>query len=132
MKTTLLTACHNAAEAHLIKGKLLNAGIDCFLTNENMTTLAPHHNQYLNAGVRIMVKEEDLNKARELIKEKLEPVSEIHACPNCGSKDLLLGFGKRKPLKIFYIFVVIMAAMPLGKLRPKYFCITCGFEIKHK
>ncbi len=130
MKTILLISCNDPVEAHLIQGRLLNAGINCFLTNENMTTLAPHHNLFLNSGIQIMVMADDLAKARELIKDKLEPTQEAFICPNCGSKEILLGFGKKKPLKIFYIFVAIMAAMPLGNLKPKYFCKNCRTEIR--
>jgi len=39
------------AEAHMIKGRLLNEGIDCFLTNENITNLMPHYNNMLGSGV---------------------------------------------------------------------------------
>lgn len=129
MKTAILTTCNSTIDAHLIKGKLLNAGIACFLTNENITTLAPHHMLHFNSGIQIMVDEKQLIEAREIIKDYLEPIQEALICPNCGSKDVSLGFGKRKPLKIFYIFVVIFAAMPLGNLKPKYFCKKCGKEI---
>jgi len=130
MRTITLISCNDPAEAHLIQGRLMNAGIDCFLTNENMTTLAPHHNLYLNSGIQIMVMENDLAAARKLIKDKLEPVQEPLTCPNCGSTEIALGFGKRKTSKIFYIFIAIMAAMPFGNLKPKYFCRNCKTEIE--
>ena len=129
MKTINLISVDDPAEAHLIKGKLMNAGIDCFLTNENMTTLAPHHNLFLNSGIQIMVKENDLAEALKLIKDKLEPQQETYTCPNCGSQNIALQFGKRKSWKIFYIFIAIMAAMPLGNLKPKYYCNDCNSEI---
>ncbi len=75
MKTTLLTTVNTAVEAHLIKGMLNNNGIECMITNENVSTILPHYNNMLGGGIRIMVAEEDFDKAITLVNDHLEAES---------------------------------------------------------
>lgn len=130
MSTTRLITCENLTEAYLIKGKLNNEGIDCFLTNENFTNLMPIYNNMLGAGIQIFVDDNDLDKARALINDKLEPDNGDLDCPYCGSKEIELGIGENKRLKIFNILLSLLAFIPLGNMKPKYFCKNCRKEIK--
>ena len=130
MRTVTLLTCDNLTEAHLIKGKLLNEGINCFLTNENFTNLMPLYNNMMGSGIQIMLNEEDFFKAREIIKDKLEPNNQELVCPNCGSENIALGLGKRKGFKIFNIIIAILSFFPLGNLKPKYYCKDCKIEIR--
>ncbi len=75
MKTTLLTTVNSAVEAHLIKGMLNNNGIECMITNENVSTILPHYNNMLGGGIRIMVAEEDFDKAYQLVNNEDEQES---------------------------------------------------------
>jgi len=125
-----LITCDNAVEAHLIKGKLNNEGIDCFITNENTTTLIPYMNNMLGFGVQVMIHKEDYEKARELVKDKLQPDNTDIVCPYCGSHRIGLGLGKHKWLKIFNILLAFMVAIPVGNLKPKYYCKDCKQEIR--
>jgi hypothetical protein len=72
-KTIRLTTCDNLPEAYSIKNRLNNEGIDSFLSNENFTSLMPNYYNLLGSGIQIVVLESDLEKSRELIKDKLEP-----------------------------------------------------------
>lgn len=51
MNTIRLTTCNDSFEANLIKDKLENEGIECFLTNENFTSLFPIYNGILGSGI---------------------------------------------------------------------------------
>jgi len=116
------------AEAHMIKGRLLNEGIDCFLTNENITNLMPHHNNMLGSGIQIIINEQDIHKAREILKDKIEPNNLELVCPNCGSTHI--GFGKGKTFRIFNTIIALLSSFPIGNLKPKYYCNDCNKEIK--
>jgi len=116
------------AEAHIIKGRLLNEGIDCFLTNENITNLMPHYNNMLGSGVQIIINEQDIDKAREILKDKIEPNNLELACPNCGSTHI--GFGKGKRFRIFNTIIALLSSFLIGNLKPKYYCNDCNTEIK--
>lgn len=130
MKTTTLLTCDNLAEAHMIKGRLNNVGIECFLTNQNFTNLMPLYNNMMGSGVQIMIFENDLIIARQLLKDKLEPDNTEILCPYCGSDSIGLGMGKYKGLKIFNMLIAILMFIPLGNLKPKYYCKDCKKEIK--
>ena len=128
-KTILLITCDNITEAHFIKDRLNNEGIDCFLANENFTTLLPNYYNLFRSGVQVFVIEEDYEKSRELIKDKLEPENVEKVCPFCGSTDIRIGFGKHKILKVFNIFLAILLIIPIGNIRVRYYCKTCKEEI---
>lgn len=130
MKTVRLLTCDSLSEAYLIKGRLNNEGIDCFLTNENFTNLMPLYNNMLGSGIQVIVNENDLEKSRALIKEILIPVNDEIICPHCGSKNIGLGFGHRKRLKILSILIAIFTVKPIGNLKQEYFCKDCKSDIK--
>jgi len=119
----------NLAEAYIIKGRLLNEGIDCFLTNENFTNLMPLYNNMLGSGVQIIVNEKDNIKAREILKDKIEPNNLELICSNCGSENIGLGLGRRKGFKIFNIIIALLSSFPMGNLKPRYYCRDCKTEI---
>jgi hypothetical protein len=130
MKTVRLMTSDNLTEAHLIKGRLLNEGIDCFLTNENFTNLMPLYNNMLGSGIQIIINENDIDRARAILKDKIEPNNKVLVCPNCGSENIGLGLGKRKAFKIFNIIIALLSFFPIGNLKPVYYCKDCKTEIK--
>ncbi len=125
-----LITCDNAVEAHLIKGKLNNEGIDCFITNENTSTLIPYMNNMMGAGVQVMIHKEDYDRARELVKDKLQPDNTDIVCPYCGSHRIGLGLGNHKCMKLFIIFMALLNRIAMGNLKPMYYCKDCKQEIR--
>ena len=69
MKTVILTTCDNSTEAHLIRGNLASEGIESFLSNENYTSLYPNMSGLIGSGIDIMVAEEDLEHALQIIQK---------------------------------------------------------------
>jgi ssDNA-binding Zn-finger/Zn-ribbon topoisomerase 1 len=127
-KTIRLLTCDNLPEAYSIKNRLNNEGIDCFLTNENFTSLMPNYFNILGSGIQIVVIESDYEKSRELVKDKIDPEI-VEICPFCGSDRISLQLGKHKRLKIFYILLVMLAGIPIGYLKLQYCCKNCSKEI---
>jgi hypothetical protein len=121
-----LTTCDNVIEAHSIKNILENENIECFLTNEIITTLIPAYNGLLGAGIQIMIDEVDIEIALELISEpvKEKPVS----CPNCKSLNISYGFAKRSGLKILGVVILLLITLPFGFIKKKYYCKDCKSE----
>ena len=70
-KTIRLITCDNISEAYFIKDRLTNEGIECFLTNENFTSLLPNYYNLFESGVQVFVFEEEYEKSRELLKDKI-------------------------------------------------------------
>ncbi len=128
MKTIRLLACDNLTEAYLIKARLNNAGIECFLTNQNFTNLMPIYNNMLGSGIQVVINENDLTAARELLKDKLNPERIDLLCPNCDSSNVIIE--KYKGSKILNLLISVFTSIPIGNLKPTYYCKDCKTEIK--
>lgn len=128
MKTVVLTTCNNAVEANLIKGMLENNGIECFLTNENFSNLMPFYNGIMGSGVQVVIDENDLVRAKELLAYQSKP-DEI-VCPECGSHNIEFSLGSNKLKKLLAIILSLFCWAPFGNIRNTYYCNDCNTEFK--
>lgn len=98
-------------------------GIESFTTNEHITTLLPHLNGILGHGIQIMVREDQYQKAKEILGKNERALE----CPECGSKNI--GYGMRGTQRLgdrFLIFLSVLFAMPMGNIKNKYYCKDCN------
>jgi len=130
MAAKRILTCESIAQAYLLKGRLANEGIDSFLTNENFTNLFPLYNNMLGSGIQLMIDEKDEVEAKKILKEYIEPNNVEMICPYCGSQNIVLGLGRNKGFKILNMLIAILAFLPLGHIKPKYYCKDCNKEIK--
>lgn len=72
MKYLKLRTFNDVIHATIARDVLENNGIPCFLTNENVTTLLPSLNFIHGGGIHLMVAEENLEKADELLERGAE------------------------------------------------------------
>jgi len=120
------TTCYDVIEAHFLKDKLENEDIECFLTNEITSSIVPVYNGMMNAGIQVMIYEEDFEKASRLI-EKSDFKKNL-ICPNCNSSNITFGFGERKLWKIFGVILSLFVMIPFGNIKQNYFCKDCKTE----
>ena len=66
---TVLRTFNTAGEAAVMKSLLDSAGIDCFIKNDNTSAVLPMLNE--SVGVRLIVRTEDLPKAKEFLDAKI-------------------------------------------------------------
>ena len=128
MDSVILTTCDNTFEAHLIRHQLENAGISCFLANENFANLMPHYYRIFGSGVQVYVNQNDLERAHELIADKSD--DEKVVCPNCGSSNITFGLGKRKVLKWIFVFISSLFLIPFNNINNRFYCKDCKTEFK--
>lgn len=64
MSTRKLITCNNAIEAHLVQGRLAEEGIQSILAGEIMSNCPP------TSGVNVLVREQDYQRAIEIIASK--------------------------------------------------------------
>ena len=69
MKYHKLRTYNDVIHATIARDVLENNGIPCFLTNENVTTLLPSLNFIHGGGIHLMVSEENLERADELLEK---------------------------------------------------------------
>ncbi len=112
-------------EAHLVKGRLENEGIPCFVTNENFSNLMPHYNRILDSGVQLMIRETDYNKAVTLL--ELNKEKEL-VCPHCNSTNIKIFLGKNWPQKVVVIIVSLFSFVPFNNINATYLCRDCRTE----
>ena len=126
MKTVILKTCETSYEAHLIKHKLESEQIDCFIANENFANLMPNYYEILGNGVQIYVSENDLERASKLIAHNNENIKV--ACPNCGSSNIIFGFGTKKIAKWVLVAISLLAGIPFNNLNYRFVCKDCRTE----
>ena len=117
----------NYIDAHILLGKLESEGITCFLKDENTATVMPIWTQALG-GIRLMVAEDQMEKARKLVEEFQQERKEKLTCPHCGSHNIEYVTTPRKPgnwLGVLLGFFFISYPVTVEKV---YHCFTCGHE----
>jgi hypothetical protein len=141
MKSKIITLSveNDLTNAYLTKGILDEHGIDCFVSNENITTANP---LYMNAvgGIEVQIKEEDKENAIKILaqhrgEEKSnehfeKPVTEKIAseilCPQCGSDEVR----KEKVSAAAFAVSLLLLGFPLPFFKRKHHCFDCQHEWK--
>jgi len=85
----------NVSDALLAKGVLDSAGVEAFLADENIVRVDWFYSN-LVGGVKVQVKEEDVDAANEVLGQKPPEEFEVEGvgnfvqprCPECGSLDV--------------------------------------------
>jgi len=127
-----LIAFDNAIDANLLKLSLENEGIETFIFDENTVTIDPLISIAVG-GIKVMVKESDVELAREVVKaldsEKyvLEN-DEVVACPNCKS-DHVHKYTTMKSVNGLMVFIVSFLLFVYPAYKQNIFkCEDCGNE----
>ena len=124
MSLSELATFDNSLTANMLKTKLENEGIPCFLNNENFTNMMPHYFNMLGSGVKVLVPTDQLEKAREIAAIDQGQLK----CPNCGSTNIM-NEAERATNKLKLILITLIAA-PIGNLLNNYCCEDCGHQFK--
>lgn len=114
---------NDVLHANIMKSKLEAYGIQCFLEDENMSTIL-----YTQAfgGIKLQVSEADAEQALEVLNEEQgvaehEKVDAV-VCPFCSSSDVEL---KSNHPNIFVAMgALFMNSLPLNK-KVRYYCKNC-------
>lgn len=110
-KIVVFETFYNPIEANIIKARLMDSGIQCFLSDENSVTLNPLYTQALG-GIKLHLFEKDVELAASILQQEITgssldeemetvPAEEVApqttaafagtegqgalVCPNCGS-----------------------------------------------
>lgn len=126
----------NPIEANIIKGRLESQGIPTMLLDENTVNTYWLYAQAIG-GIRMQVKEEDVEHALAILKEDQAKMylledendgdnKQIVKCPNCHSSNL----GVEKYSKSIFGFSWLLVGFPLLVPDKKYHCFNCGKDWK--
>lgn len=125
MNTKLVRRYAQSHLAFIHKGVLEENGIDAFVFGENFMNTFPNMYGILHAGIELRVREADYEKAVSLLKTEDE---ETVCCPNCGSADMVYGFGKKGFAEILFSVLSVLVWTPFGNIKRQYYCKNCGLK----
>jgi hypothetical protein len=114
-------------EANLCRMTLVEAGIEAWLSTENLAGIAPPLGVAI--GVDLMVRSEDVTSAREVLADLASGAAAIpedpEACPRCGSVDTE---HVRTPDRLVAVSSWALAGVPLPVGAWRSSCKQCGHE----
>ncbi|MGB6083133.1 DUF2007 domain-containing protein [Moheibacter sp.] len=126
MNTRLIGKYSQSHLAYIHKGVLEESGLDVFIFGNNFMSVAPNLTGILDAGIELRVREEDFEKAREILQFQED---DKMICANCGSGNIKFSYGKNGLLEIvFSVFSALVVSTPFGNIKRQYFCKDCGFK----
>lgn len=120
-----------SSEALIFKGKLESEGIEVYIRDNNIVDSNPLYSNAVG-GIKLFVKEEDLEKAQlilsEVSKYSIDENNLLIKCPKCNAEqvDMVTSI---KDIKSFlaFLFSVLIVIMPFYS-KYKYKCQSCKFE----
>lgn len=120
-----------SSEALIYKGKLESEGIEVYIRDNNIVDSNPLYSNAVG-GIKLFVKEEDLEKAQlilsEISKYSIDENNLLIKCPKCNAEqvDMVTSI---KDIKSFlaFLFSVLIVIMPFYS-KYKYKCQSCKFE----
>lgn len=127
---------YNPIEANIIKAKLEDFGIPCFLTDENVATIQPLFNQAIG-GVKLNVFEKNVAEIDALLVDDLSMVvpemeqekNEVTVpCEKCRSTNVSYGMATKNKHSWWVAVLSILLMVYPFKVNKCYHCYKCGHE----
>lgn len=127
MRSVRLKTYSSEIEAHLAKSLLDDAGINCFLSNQNFSSLHPNYAFILGSGVELFVDESDVAEANSIINssQATDEKGEL-VCKNCGSRNIVFKYKNITLGKWMLLFLSLLFFIPFGNLTKDRVCKDCG------
>lgn len=147
-KIIVFETFYNPIEANIVKSRLLDSGLQCFLTDEHTIGMNPLYTQALG-GIKLHIFERDLEQASALLQEEgfspgftmtsdggeeEVPVKEAPAtgleCPNCGSNHVGYVQATKKRFGILTVFISFILFVYPFHVNKTYHCFDCEHEFE--
>ncbi len=134
-KIVVYRTFYNPIEANIVKARLEDSDIPCFLTDENVATIQPLYNQAIG-GVKLNVFERDIDKINLLLEEQnfvmdntedLVDTEKI-MCENCASSNVSFGQATKNRFSAWVAIISFLLFVYPFKANKCYHCYDCGHE----
>ena len=130
MKTVKI--CDNSFTAELIRGRLIDEGIEARVVNPNLSTVIPYAYAVPGLDAQVVVADRDYERAMGVLRQITQKQT---VCPECGSSDVSFSLWKGHDWKrnIATAFVLLLCAFsinPPGKIKGRMYCKNCGCEFR--
>jgi len=104
-------------------------GIRAYLQDENTVTINPILSQAIG-GIKLMVYEEQMPRANELLNAIEEEYRRSLPCPKCGSFNIHSVTNTKKAINWFSAILSSLFASYAVPVENIYRCFTCGYEME--
>jgi len=123
-----LRSFDNYIPANIIQGRLEAEGVFCYLADANTSTIIPFLSNSIG-GIKLMVSDDDVEKAKSLLSEFDSAYTQSLACPQCGSHDIHYIAKSSVNNWISAIFFWLIGNYAIAS-EQVYHCYHCGFEFE--
>ncbi|MEP7163125.1 MAG: DUF2007 domain-containing protein [Ferruginibacter sp.] len=126
METITLKTFDNYFTANIILTKLQDAGIECYLFDENTVTIGPLISGAIG-GIKLVVSANDAQIAATVLQQFETEYLNAVPCPKCGAHEILLVV---KPVTRNYLTAILTWFFSSYAVAPEkiYQCQHCGYE----
>lgn len=127
MRYVPIQAFDNYVEANIIRARLEQEDIICWLKDENTVTIDPILTNAVG-GIKLMVPESQVGRTLELLKQFRNEKQSIVRCPRCHSSNVESVTTPRKAsnwIGAIVGFLTINLALSGDRV---FHCFDCGFE----
>jgi len=128
MNIVTLRSYDNYFLANITLTKLQDAGIECYLKDENTVTIDPILSNAIG-GIKLVVKEDDAAEAKEILQLFDEEYLKSVKCPRCGAAEITLITKPGVSNYLTAIFTWLFSSYAVGS-EQIYQCGNCGYESK--
>jgi len=129
MNHVIFRSFDNYIYANILLLRLKDEGIDCYLKDEHTITIDPLLSPALG-GIKLMVRENDIAKAANLLDEFEEAYLQTLACPSCGLKSFQRIIRKKSSGSFLAAIVSRLINGSEDSTVIIYRCHNCGFTTK--
>ncbi|MCX2450786.1 DUF2007 domain-containing protein [Pedobacter sp. PLR] len=147
-KIIVFETFYNPIKANIVKSRLLDSGLQCFLSDEHTIGMNPLYTQALG-GIKLHVFERDLEQATAILQEEgfapgfvmssdggeeEVPVEETaiveKVCPNCGSTHVGYVQSTKKRFGILTMVISFLLAVYPFHVNKTWHCFDCEHEFE--
>lgn len=146
-KIVVFETYYNPIEANIVKARLIDSGIQCFLSDENTITINPLYTQALG-GVKLHLFERDVAAATSILQDEnvelniqeatdtglienlvgAKDVENALICPNCGSDNVGYVQATKNRFGLFTIIVSLLLLVYPFNVKKTHHCFNCEHE----
>ena len=127
MRSVRLQTYSNEFEAQLAKSLLDDAGIGCFLSNQNFSSLHPNYAFMLGSGIGLYVDDQDADEASAIINNSRSANEQGElVCQACGSRNIVFKYKNISFGKWLLLLLSLLFFIPFGNLTKDRVCKDCG------
>ncbi|MFT3703474.1 MAG: DUF2007 domain-containing protein [Agriterribacter sp.] len=129
MNAVVIRTFDTYIDANIILGKLQSEGIPCFLRDEYTVTIDPILSNAIG-GIKLVVPESEVERAKELLKSFDEEKKAVLQCPQCHSRNVEYISNPAKSGNWLSAIMGFFFASYALSIKKVYHCFNCGFEFE--